>query len=90
MCFYKTFNYLFWLRWVFIATHRLSLAVKSETHSLAGEGGTLSLAGEGGTRSLAGVRGLPSWWLLLLQRMDSRAHRLQQLRLSGSRAQAQY
>ena len=81
MCFYKTFNYLFWLRWVFIATHRLSLAVKSETHSLAGEGGT---------RSLAGVRGLPSWWLLLLQRMDSRAHRLQQLRLSGSRAQAQY
>ena len=33
--FKKLFNYLFWLRWVFIATHRLFLVVKSGIYSLA-------------------------------------------------------
>ena len=40
--------------------------------------------------SIAAVRGcFALQWLLLLQSVSSRAHRLQQLRLLGSKAQAQ-
>ena len=35
------------------------------------------------------AHGISLWWLLLLWSMGSRACRLQQLRLLGSRAQAQ-
>ena len=62
----------FWLRWVFIVVHGLSLVAMS-----------------GGYSSLW-CTGFSLWWLLLVVEHRLQARRLQQLWLTGSRAQAQW